>query len=625
LKIAFYGRYSSDNQRDTSIADQKRVVQRWAGQHGHQIIADYSDSAVSGASLQALQELQDALRAACTRPTPFDALVVDQLSRLSRDIGDTDTIVKRLRFFGVRVIAVSDGLDTGDETTKISVTVKSLVNELYLDDLRKTTKRGLDGQFLKGYATGGRTFGYGSDPVYDPSRVIDSRGGPIPIGYRLTVVPEEAAVVQRIFRLFREGHGEKTIAKLLNASNTRRAWRPNTIYLMLQNPKYIGRFYFNRREWRKNPETGRRVYRWRPPEQWESVTNEALRIIDNETWEAVQQRLRTRQHLFTGRRTATTHLLSGLLICDGCSGRFSIVARDYYGCRNHAESGTCSNDLRIRREAIEHLVVGELVQHLPVWIEALREAATRRRSKGHEAKSTERQNQLRELRRQAEKILQAIHQGSLHGRALDEALGTYQEIWDQVEVLEKDTGPEPPASGPTEVRYDRSVVEDFVTRLPEALTVDVQLGREFLQETLKSIRVGPGEDRARQCPLCWKSLGKLTPQHLAQHDLTLHEGYRRFPELGFTKRAQLLIQPSPEGLLQTGEVFGLMVAGARYHLPARHLDCAGIVRERLPEGYKAAQFGAVRSQIWLGFVWSRLGTVALFITLITLPRSRRPS
>jgi len=36
-------------------------------------------------------------------------------------------------------LAVSDGLDTRDETTKISVTVKSLVNELYLDDLRKTT------------------------------------------------------------------------------------------------------------------------------------------------------------------------------------------------------------------------------------------------------------------------------------------------------------------------------------------------------------------------------------------------------------------------------------------------------------------------------------------------------
>ena len=59
-------------------------------------------------------------------------------------------------------------------------------------------------------------------------------------------------------------------------------------------------------------------------------------------------------------------------------------------------------------------------------------------------------------------------------------------------------------------------------------------------------------------------LGKLTPQHLAQHGLTLQEGYRRFPELGFSKRARLVIQPSPDGLLKTGEVFGLMVAGAGF-------------------------------------------------------------
>ncbi len=213
MKIAFYGRYSSDHQRDTSIEDQRRVVQRWAEQHGHEIAATFSDSAISGANIRLLTGLQTALAAAATRPAPFDAISVDQLSRLSRDVGDTDAIVKRLRFFGVRVVAVSDGLDTGDETTKISVTVKSLVNELYLDDLRKTTKRGLDGQFLKGYSTGGRTYGYRSEPVYEGTSRTDPRGNPIPVGYRLTIVLEEAAVVRQVFERFRDGRGEKTIAK----------------------------------------------------------------------------------------------------------------------------------------------------------------------------------------------------------------------------------------------------------------------------------------------------------------------------------------------------------------------------------------------------------------------------
>jgi site-specific DNA recombinase len=461
MKFAFYGRYSSDNQRDTSIEDQRRVVRRWADTHGHELVAEFSDAGVSGANTRLLNSLQEALRSAFTTPAPFDAIVVDQLSRLSRDVGDTDTIIKRLRFFGVRVIAVSDGIDTGDDKTKVSVTVKSLVNELYLDDLRKTTKRGLDGRFLKGYATGGRTYGYRSEPVHETGR-RDSHGRPIPIGYRITLDTLETTVVRQIFQLYRGGLGEKAIAKRLNLQNTGRLWRPNTIYLMLQNSKYVGQFYFNRREWRKHPETGRRVYRWRPKDQWESRVIDSLRIVDDETWDAVQHRLQTRRRLFARRRSATAHLLSGLLICDRCGGRLSIVAKDYYGCRNHMESGTCVNDLRVRREAIEQLVIRELARHLPQYIESLRIAANRRSPRDPEPQVAARRRQLIHLRRQAEGVMRAIQQGHLQGRALQEALGTYQRVWTQVEQLEQEpqsSDQEPPA---IEIRYDRAVVEDFV-------------------------------------------------------------------------------------------------------------------------------------------------------------------
>ena len=563
MKVAFYGRYSSDNQRDTSIDDQRRIVQQWVERHGHELVLDWSDAAVSGASVLRLRGLQEAIRTACTRPAQFEAIVVDQLSRLSRDIGDTDAIVKRLRFFGVRIIAVSDGLDTGDAHTKISVTVKSLVNELYLDDLRTTTKRGLDGQFLKGYSTGGRTYGYRSEPVYDPAGRPDSRGKSVPVGYRLIVVPEEATAIRDIFQLFREGHGEKAIAKRLNGANPARVWRPNTIYLMLRNPKYVGRISFNRREWQKNPETGRRVYRLRPPDQWEGVTSEALRIIDDETCNAVQRRLRSRQHLFAGRRSATVHLLSGLLICDRCGGRFSIVAKDYYGCRNHSESGSCANDLRIRREAIEDLVIRELALHLSDWIEALCTAAIRQPRTSPDRDTQETGRRLRKLRKQAQALLQAIQHGRLHGRALNEALQTYQAVSDQTEALERDRN-STPEDQPSEIRYDRTVVTDFLARLPQALRADVRLGREFLRETLRHIRVVPEQHRVRSCPVCQQQLGKLTPQHMGRHGLTLRDAYRQFAELGFNKGARLLIQPSSEGLLNTGEVFGLVVAGAGF-------------------------------------------------------------
>jgi len=54
MRVAFYGRYSSDNQRDTSIEDQHRVVRRWAETHGYELVAEFSDAAISGANIRLL-------------------------------------------------------------------------------------------------------------------------------------------------------------------------------------------------------------------------------------------------------------------------------------------------------------------------------------------------------------------------------------------------------------------------------------------------------------------------------------------------------------------------------------------------------------------------------------------
>jgi DNA invertase Pin-like site-specific DNA recombinase len=51
MKVAIYARYSSDNQRDASIADQFRVCREFAQRQGWQIEREYSDHAMSGATL----------------------------------------------------------------------------------------------------------------------------------------------------------------------------------------------------------------------------------------------------------------------------------------------------------------------------------------------------------------------------------------------------------------------------------------------------------------------------------------------------------------------------------------------------------------------------------------------
>ncbi len=68
------------------------------------------------------------------------------------------------------------------------------------------------------------------------------------------------------------------------------------------------------------------------------------------------------------------------------------------------------------------------------------------------------------------------------------------------------------------------------------------------------------------CPVCGKAQGKITPQHMARHDLSLEEAYRRFPQLGFNRKARLIIQPGPISRLGTIEVHG-EVAGGGFEPP----------------------------------------------------------
>ena len=51
MRAAIYARYSSDNQRDASIADQLRVCREFAARQGWSVVHEFTDHAISGATL----------------------------------------------------------------------------------------------------------------------------------------------------------------------------------------------------------------------------------------------------------------------------------------------------------------------------------------------------------------------------------------------------------------------------------------------------------------------------------------------------------------------------------------------------------------------------------------------
>ena len=166
MRAAIYARYSSQNQSEKSILDQVRVCKQYIQEHGLTLAEQhiYTDEAISG-SLLMRPGLQAIERAA--EHKEFDALVVDDLSRLSRSNHQMLTLVLKFNYYQVKLISVSDGIITDDENAKLGIHVRGLINEMYLDDLKKKTIRGLEGQKLRGFSAGEAVYGYRTKPVGD--------------------------------------------------------------------------------------------------------------------------------------------------------------------------------------------------------------------------------------------------------------------------------------------------------------------------------------------------------------------------------------------------------------------------------------------------------------------------
>lgn len=368
MRVAIYARFSSEGQREASIDDQARNGEHYAVSQGWHVVARFDDKAISGAKRD--RPGYQAMLAAAKR-REFDVLVVDDLSRLSRDEIELKQTVRRFRFEGLRIVGVSDGFDTAAKGHKIQATVRGLLNEIYLDDLAEKTHRGLTGQALKGFNAGGRSYGYRHIPITDESQ-RDEYGRARVIAARREIDQEQAKIVRLIFSEFADGRSPRAIAHELNRlaipSPRGGTWAVSAIYGdrrtgvgILNNPLYIGRVIWNRSRWERNPDTGRRRRAERPVSEWIVREDESLRIVHQDLWERAQTRIKRSQHR-PGPKAR--YLFSGILRCGVCDGPFVKVDRYRYGCGRHKDRGAtvCANGMTVAVRVADHALLGEIRQ-----------------------------------------------------------------------------------------------------------------------------------------------------------------------------------------------------------------------------------------------------------------------
>ena len=347
---AVYARFSSDNQRKESIDEQVRACKYYAQQTGqYDIIKIYSDEALSGFKHTHkregfLQLMEDA------RAHKFEAVMVYELSRFSRNGTDTITYTEELERLGIEFVSVRERLDQTPEGRMMMYVITGM-NEYYSRNLAIEVMRGLKENAYNAKHTGGLP------PLgYD----IDKDGHYI-------INPVEAAAVRLIFDMYLSGSGYTVICDELNDKGYRtkrgNKFARNSLYDLLRNEKYTGDFIYNRTAKPKNGKQNRHKYK--SEEEVIRVENAFPAIITKNEYKKVLKRMKENEH--KGGRNGTKHdyLLSGKLYCGHCGkSMYGEVRRRrehdylYYSCNGH-KSKICQKH-SIRCEKLEAEVIRQL-------------------------------------------------------------------------------------------------------------------------------------------------------------------------------------------------------------------------------------------------------------------------
>jgi hypothetical protein len=387
--------------------------------------------------------------------------------------------------------------------------VKGTMNAMFLKELADKTRRGLRGRIELGKAGGGVSFGYGI--------VRRLENGGVTTGER-EIVPDEAAIVRRIFNDYRAGASPKQIAKALNAEGVRgprgALWGPSTIHGspergigILHNELYIGRLVWNRQRFLKDPDTGKRVARTNPSSEWITKDVPALRIIDDEIWEAVHTRYASVQRKWKraeeGKRfnqfRRPKYLFSGLTKCGECGAGFIVYSREQLGCFGARGRGTCTNKLTIPRPEVEQRVLRALQDKLmrkDLFEEFCREFAremNRLRMEQRAGLSSAKRD-LERAKRDIKKVIDAIKAGYA-GPELKAEMDDLQARKNALLARLATADEPPPFLHPSMADLYRSKVEELAAALQRE---DTRMeASEMLRGLIDSIVLTPDEGQLR--------------------------------------------------------------------------------------------------------------------------------
>ncbi len=438
---ASYSRFSSDLQREESNIDQQRKCREAAEANGHRIDEsfEFADEAVSGTKAQ--REGLDALVQAASLGA-FKVLYLHSLSRLARESVITMPLLKKMvHVYGVRVISVSESIDTSRGNWEVIASIMSLMHERYIKELAANVFRGQEGAIHAGFSVGDFCFGYSSESV--PGTESQRRGRNSKPRKQYVIDDVAACWVARIFDWFvTEKQSIRWITRKLNALKapkdhraTTPEWHHQQVALLLANEKYVGVWLWGEMQNTRDPETGKIRQEPRSSEACEQYRLDMghLRIIDDDTFQKAQQRLEENYQRYAKHRKSNgqlkgrpvgvednspRHLLSGMVACASCGATFHVGGSGgkYLFCPKYKQ-GVCSCQSTLNRQRAERMILHEIGARILCsreWLEAVLKQtleSCRQRSQQHPAEIAAVETSLADVEQKIGRLIDRIESG----------------------------------------------------------------------------------------------------------------------------------------------------------------------------------------------------------------------
>jgi len=341
-----YARYSTDHQRQTSIEDQIRrcreVIQTLGLKSGEEEI--FQDEALSGtdkhlAKRKGFLQLMEAWDRG-----EVDLLVVDELSRLSRDPVQLATLQTRIEKTGVRMVT-ADGLDTTQPQWQLAFGLVGIISQQSVRDTQHRVVRGMVGQLERGFMIATPPFGY----QYE--RQLDDNGNRVGTIWRIDT--DESKVVENIYESRSKGAAYGEIARNLNEKGIKPPrplrgatsyWRPGTIQRMIENSIYRGVFVWNGSK--KHQDKVKKHNRDLGVREFQRPN---LRIVEDEIWYLCNAGKISRTGYGGGK-----HQFSGLVSCGQCDSTLTISTG------GNAKAMYCAQCSQARRVGVDRKAMGYL-------------------------------------------------------------------------------------------------------------------------------------------------------------------------------------------------------------------------------------------------------------------------